>query len=114
MMLKQCLILFLLPVGPLSAETAVVTKEPVKKTLSHRQEVVLLSVVCASNAAMGWFFPKTIFSKSNSLTDKAMLLGIFLGISVVLTKIEKKFFERYPYLLGPCEESETKQENVPC
>jgi hypothetical protein len=118
MMLKRCLIFLLLAASQLSAGTAVMTEESVKKTLSHRQDVILCSIIFASNSVMGWIISKPLFNRLRSqdvgVIAKALWVIAALGASVALTKTEDKFFNKFPGLLGPCEDSETKQENVPC
>lgn len=117
-MLKQCLILFLLSVGPLSAEAVATRQEPVKKILSYRQEIVLCKVVFVSNCVMGCILSKPLFnrlfSKNIGIATKALWVLALVGVAETLAKVEEIFFERYPYLLGPSEESETKQENISC
>lgn len=118
-MFKRCLIIFLLAASQLSAETVVTTKEPVKKSsFSYRQKVIVCSAAFIANFAAGMIFgeamSRCLFYKNIGMATRAKLLGATLGGIMVLLTIEEKFLEKYPDFFWPCEDSETKQENVPC
>ncbi len=115
-MLKKCMLLVLLAVGQLSAETTIIKEEPVVQTLSPKQKIIIASVMLAGNLVVGKVLIKAIldcFSNRISVGTKALQVTAAFGASVVLSVLEDKFFEKYPtfFLDQPIVTSE--QETTP-
>lgn len=115
-MLKKCILLVLLAVGQLSAETTVIKEEPAAQTLSPKQKIIIASVMLVGNLAVGKALIRAIldcFSHRISVGTKVLHVTAAFGASVVLSVLEDKFFEKYPTFFSDQPIVTSEQETMP-
>jgi hypothetical protein len=113
--IKKYMLLILLAVGQLSAETTVIGKEPIKQAFSRKQKIIISSVMLASHIATAIILAKTmadLFFKKASIGNKALHFTAALGASVALSLLEDKFFEKYPNFFETCKETALEQNTI--